>query len=427
MSPTTFLIRIGILSLFLILIDLYTFNGLKSVTNSIETPFIRQAIHIVFWTITILYFSAIVFGVLNFNPMNGPRGINFKIITIGLVLLWLPKIVFCLFLIGEDIFRIFNALFVFTFDKFGWEAKGNANYFPERRKIVSQIGLAIASIPFASVLYGVTKGKYNFVIREVELTFKELPWSFDGLTITQISDVHSGSFDDAAEVKRGVELINAQKSDIVVFTGDLVNNIASEFHPWIDIFKTIEAPLGKYSITGNHDYGEYVPWPSEEARNKNFEALLDNHSKIGFKILMNENVVFTRNSEQLALVGIENWGLPPFPQKGDINKAINGLEKETFKVLLSHDPSHWDAQVLVHPSNFHLTLSGHTHGMQFGIEIPGFFKWSPVKFKYPRWAGLYKEKGTFLYVNRGFGFIGFPGRVGIWPEITKITLRSAMA
>jgi predicted MPP superfamily phosphohydrolase len=220
-------------------------------------------------------------------------------------------------------------------------------------------------------------------------------------------------------------MINMLKSDIVVFTGDLVNNYASEFDQWVEVFNKIEAPLGKFSILGNHDYGEYVPWDTLEEKQQNLEKLINHHANMGFNLLLNQSHILERDGQKLVIAGVENYGLPPFPQYGDLDKALTNISKEDFTVLLSHDPSHWDEKVINHSKDISLTLSGHTHGMQFGIEIPGFIKWSPVKYKYPRWAGLYQVAEKFLYVNRGFGFIGFSGRVGIWPEITKITLRSA--
>ena len=239
-----------------------------------------------------------------------------------------------------------------------------------------------------------------------------------------MSDIHSGSFDNYEAVKRGVDLANEQKSDLLLFTGDLVNNEAKEIEPWIELFATLDAPYGKYSIFGNHDYGDYIEWPSFEEKHKNLETLAAHHKTIGFNLLRNQHVVLEKDGEKFFLAGVENWGKPPFPQHGDINKALQGIENKDFTVLMSHDPSHWKAQVVEHSNKVHLTLSGHTHGMQFGIEIPGF-KWSPVKFKYPEWAGSYEQNGKKLYVNRGFGFLGFPGRVGIWPEITVITLKKA--
>ncbi|MFN0047627.1 MAG: metallophosphoesterase [Cytophagales bacterium] len=426
MSFSTLLIRLGIFLLILFFIDLYALSGIKAFASSFDSEKTRKLIIYFYWGISVAFLIVFLYTLLTYNAATGPRGSSFKWLSILMVLIWLPKLVFCIFLLFEDVFRLWHAISVFVFDKMGWEAQGETEYFESRRKVVSQIGLAIAAIPFLSVLYGVTKGKYNFKVHNVTLLLKDLPVQFDGFTITQISDVHSGSFDSREDIERGIELINEQKSDIVLFTGDLVNNLASEFDPWVDVFKKIEAPLGKYSSIGNHDYGEYIPWPNEEAKEANFKALQDQHDKMGFKLLMNENLVFTRKNEQIALMGVENWGLPPFPQRGDLELANKGLRNDMFRILMSHDPSHWDAKVLPFREKIHLTLSGHTHGMQFGIEIPGFFKWSPVKYKYPRWADLYQEKDQYLYVNRGFGFLGFAGRIGIWPEITKITLKAAV-
>jgi predicted MPP superfamily phosphohydrolase len=253
--------------------------------------------------------------------------------------------------------------------------------------------------------------------------FKDLPSAFDGFTITQLSDIHSGSFRDPEAVRRGVELVNAQRSDLFVFTGDLVNSLAAEFEPWISVFRQIEAPFGTYSILGNHDYGDYHQWDDEQDKQRNFEALKAHHATVGFRLLLDEHVTLEKDGEQIALLGVENWGLG-FGQRGDLQKALKGLPAESFKVLLSHDPTHWDHQVKADPNPIQLTLSGHTHGMQVGVEIPGF-RWSPVKYRYPKWAGLYEEAGRYLYINRGFGYLGFHGRVGIWPEITVLELRRA--
>lgn len=291
-----------------------------------------------------------------------------------------------------------------------------------RRSFLIKTGLALASIPFASFIYGITIGKYNFKVKKVSLSFPNLDPVFNGYKIVQISDIHSGSFDSRENVLKGVHMINDLDPDLVVFTGDLVNDRAEEIDHFIDIFKQIRSKDGIYSITGNHDYGDYVSWSSKEAKEENFQRLVQKHGEIGFEILMNENRKIQRGNHHINIVGIENWGLPPFPQKGDLNKALEGVDDQ-FTLLLSHDPSHWDAQTLKHDNRVDLTLAGHTHGMQFGIEIPGI-KWSPVKYKYPRWAGLYNENDQYLYVNRGFGFLGLPGRVGIWPEITIFELKS---
>ncbi len=289
-----------------------------------------------------------------------------------------------------------------------------------RRKFVAQVGLTVASLPFAAMVYGMIKGKYDYKIHRITLRSKDLPEAFHGFTLAQISDIHSGSFDDHAAVNRGVDMLVGEQPDLIVFTGDLVNELAQEIEPWLSTFGRLEAPFGKFSTLGNHDYATHVSL-DEVAYQRNMQQLFDYHAQMGFRLLNNENVRLEKDGQFLSLVGVENWGEPPFPQKGDLDKALRGTEDAPFRILLSHDPTHFDHKVVPHALPVHLTLSGHTHGMQFGVETAGI-KWSPVKYRYPRWAGLYESAGQWLYVNRGFGFIGFPGRVGIWPEITVITL-----
>ena len=252
---------------------------------------------------------------------------------------------------------------------------------------------------------------------------KNLPSEFKGLRIIQISDIHSGSLDDPEAVSKGVDLIMREKPDLILFTGDLVNNQAEEVNPYLKIFGQLKAPMGVYSVLGNHDYGDYVSWPSEVAKRENLDALKQHHVDLGWRLLLNEHVLLERNSQQIALIGIENWGARGFAKYGDMKKAVAGLEHVNvpIKILLSHDPSHWEAEVRKEYRDIDLTLSGHTHGMQFGIDIPGF-KWSPVQYVYKQWAGLYQDENQSLYVNRGYGFIGYQGRVGILPEITLIEL-----
>ena len=291
----------------------------------------------------------------------------------------------------------------------------------DRRAFVSKVALALAAIPFASVLYGMTRGKYNYQVINHTLYFDDLPEAFSGFKLTHISDFHSGSFDDEEKIAAGIDLINEQASDIILFTGDIVNNTADEMVPWIPLFKSLSAPFGKYSILGNHDYGEYVRFDSEEEKVRNFKAIKDLHPQIGFNLLLNDSVYVEKGTDKIAILGVENWGTH-FKKLGDLNVASSKINKEDFKILMSHDPSHWDAEIKNHQSNFQLTLSGHTHGMQFGIEIPGI-KWSPIQYVYKQWAGIYEVFGKYINVNRGFGFLAFPGRVGIWPEITVITLK----
>jgi predicted MPP superfamily phosphohydrolase len=327
----------------------------------------------------------------------------------------------------EDLYRIVRSVFVFVSHRFKDLRQGaRPELFESRRKFISQVGLLAASIPFASVLYGVTEGKYDFRVRRQTLYFPDLPEAFDGFTITQVSDYHVGSFDNPKAVQKGVDLIRAQEPDLLVFTGDMVNNQAAEMEGWMKIFGGLEAPYGQFSILGNHDYGDYLDWPSPEAKEKNFADLKEVQKELGLRLLLNEKVEIVKNGGRIVLLGVENWGRPPFRQRGDLNKALEGTAPADFKILLSHDPSHWDAVVQNFPERIPLTLSGHTHGMQFGIEIPGW-QWSPVKYRYPHWAGLYQEQDKFLYVNRGFGYLGFPGRVGIWPEVTVITLKKGRA
>lgn len=327
------------------------------------------------------------------------------------------NIITIIFLFSEDIFRVVTGLY----QKFFGREKEFG--LPDRRRFLSLIALGIASIPFGALLYGMYKGKYNFKVLKYELEFEDLPDSFEGYRITQISDIHSGSFDDRKMIEYGVDLINKQKSDVLLFTGDMVNNMTTEMLPWVDLFTSLKAKDGKYSVLGNHDYGDYIPWDTEEEKRQNLEDLKSLQKQMGFDLLLNEHRYLQKGTDKIALVGVENWGKGGFKKAGDLKKAASQINQNDFKILMSHDPSHWELEVIKDPYHYHLTLSGHTHGMQFGIEIPGWIKWSPVKWRYPYWAGIYKEMGQFINVNRGFGFLGYPGRVGIWPEITVITLR----
>lgn len=284
-----------------------------------------------------------------------------------------------------------------------------------------QMGFFVAAIPLTSIIYGVTKGKFNYRIIHEKIRFTKLPQSFIGLKIVQISDMHLGSFRRKYEqIARAVEMINNQNPDLILFTGDLVNNFAEETEGWAPVLAKMKAKYGKYSVLGNHDYGDYSKWDSAEEKEKNLIAIKNFHEKIGFRLLLNESKILTIKNEEIALVGVENWGKPPFPQHGDVEKAFGNVNPKLFKILLSHDPSHWDEKVLT-GTDIDLTFSGHTHGMQFGFERAGI-KWSPIQYKYPHWGGLYCKNNQYLYVNRGFGYHGFPGRIGMPPEITVVEL-----
>ena len=367
-----------------------------------------------------VFFTLIIVGNLLFytlilerNTTNEPR----LMYAIGFFLsLLIFQLLVSVILLAEDVFRIPQALYSFL-----KKVPEQTQFIPSRRKIISQIALGLASIPFASLLYGMYRGKYNYKVLSYNLEFEDLPDAFDGFKITQISDIHSGSFDNQTKVQYGVDLVNQQKSDLVLFTGDLVNNRADEIKPWIKIFNKIKAEFGVFSILGNHDYGDYMRWESLAAKRKNMEDLYDAHNEMGWDLLLNESRFIEKDGDRLAIIGVENWG-SGFKKAGDLNKALNNVSEKDFKILLTHDPSHWEAQVIPHPFKIHLTLSGHTHGMQFGIEIPGIIKWSPAKWRYKQWAGVYSENKQYLNVNRGFGYLAYPGRVGMWPEVSVITL-----
>ena len=328
------------------------------------------------------------------------------------------KLIIILFLFFEDISRLVLSIINFFFNF------SDAKIF-ERRSFLSKIALLVASIPIPFVLYGIYKGRYNYKVYKYDLSFDDLPEDFDGYQITHISDIHSGSLKNKNNVEYAVKLINEQKSDLILFTGDIINNKSNELIKWKDLLSTMKASDGKFSVLGNHDYGDYVNWNNKQEKEDNFSDLLNFQKQMGFKLLLNENIKIKKGESNISLIGVENWGKGRFKKKGDIDKACIGLNERDFKIVLSHDPSHWDKILIDHKTHFHLTLSGHTHGMQFGIEIPGWVKWSPAKWAYRQWAGLYNEKNQFLNVNRGFGVLGFPGRVGIPPEISVITLKKS--
>lgn len=301
--------------------------------------------------------------------------------------------------------------------------QGVVTVMPGRRDFLTQGSIMLASVPFLGMIYGITKGKYKYTVNRVSLAFHNLPKAFDGLKIIQISDIHSGSFDSAEQVAKGIAMVNDLKPDLILFTGDLVNFEKDEINPYIEVFSKLTAKHGKYAILGNHDYyGAERQDPKDRAGY--WDDFMSKYPALGFKLLKNENVILEKDGENLAILGVENWGAGSYFQKyGDLDKSLVGVDDDTFAILMSHDPTHWTEKVLPHTRKFPLTLSGHTHGMQFGIDIPGF-KWSPVKYRYKHWSGLYQDAGQYLYVNKGFGFLGFPGRVGMWPEITFIEMKS---
>ncbi|CAL2089106.1 Phosphoesterase [Tenacibaculum sp. 190524A05c] len=402
-------IPVIIISSLIIVLEIYAFQAIKTLTKN---KLIKYG-WLAFGALAYLNFFYVIFS----SDRTSGQTRQFQWAAGFMLLALLPKLFILIVMFGEDVFRYIKKGISFFSSETTQSVAG-------RRKFISQLALGLAAIPFASMLYGIFKGKFNYKVLKYQLVFEELPEAFDGFTITQITDIHSGSFDNKEKIQYGVDLINEQNSDMILFTGDIVNNFAKEMDPWIDMFSALKAPMGKYSILGNHDYGDYSQWETEADKKANFDAIKDIHPKIGFDLLLNEHRYIEKDGEKIALVGVENWG-KGFKKSGDLNKASEGIQKEDFKVLMTHDPTHWDLKVKDNDFNYHLTLSGHTHGLQFGIEIPGFFRWSPSQYVYKQWAGLYKEFGRYINVNRGFGYHAFPGRVGIWPEITVIELKKA--
>ncbi|HEY4195233.1 MAG TPA: metallophosphoesterase [Mucilaginibacter sp.] len=387
--------RVPFILLLLVLADIYFFQAIQTLTN---IPYLRLA----YWLSDLVIIGGFVAAFTMRKATKLMPGLISLLMSL-LLLTLVPKLFASPVLLVEDITRIFRG-------------------FPPRSIWVSEVALIVAAIPFFGLLYGLTGGRHYYKVRKETLYFKDLPSAFDGFTITQLSDIHSGSFTSVKGVMKGIGIVNEQHSDLILFTGDLVNNEATEMDPWIPHFARLKAPFGKFSVLGNHDYGDYIKWKSKAHRAANLERIKQVHTEIGFRLLLNESVTIKKQDDSISLIGVENWGKGGFHKYGDLKKATDNINADGFKVLMSHDPSHWEAVTLQHHKPIHLTLSGHTHGAQFGIELFGW-KWSPIKYVYKQWAGLYEEAGKYLYVNRGFGFLGLRGRVGMWPEITVITLR----
>ena len=403
------LIPVLIVLVLIVSVEIYTFQAFKTISKS-------KLIRFSYIAISVAVYMYFFITILTYDRSKGQTP-EFQM-AMGILLSFsIPKLVIVFVLFGEDMYRWVLKLFSAI-------SSSETQSLVGRRKFVSQIALGLAAIPFASFIYGIIQGKYNYKVIKYQLSFDDLPEAFDGYTITQISDIHSGSFTNKEKIQYGVDLINEQKSDLMLFTGDIVNNKADEMDNWIDVFKQLEAKEGKFAILGNHDYGDYMDWNSPQDKIDNFQRVKEIHKKIGFDLLLDEHRYLEKDGQKIALVGVENWG-KGFNQAGDLQRASSKIKKEDFKILMSHDPSHWQEKVKMDDFNYHLTLSGHTHGLQMGIEIPGFLKWSPSQFVYKQWAGLYQEFGRYINVNRGFGYHAFPGRVGIWPEITVIELKKA--
>ena len=402
----------------MLLLDAYVFQAVKTVSQS-ASPKMRTLIYIIYWAITFITIVGFLIYVFASPAFLSKRIKTYLFATI--IGLFLAKFTAIIFFLVDDIRRCIQwaAGKLFYNDT---ESEIKSGDTISRSVFLSWLGLGVGTGLFGSLVYGFGN-KYRYEVKKVQLAYDNLPAGFKGMKILHISDIHSGSFTDKNAVQHGVDMIMKEKADVILFTGDLVNDRATEMTEYVNVFKQLKAPMGVYSTLGNHDYGDYVQWPDKGiTRDQNLESIKGVHAQMGWKLLMNEHVALERNGEQIALIGIENWSNKArFPKHGRMDLAYPGTEKYPFKILMSHDPSHWDAQVRTDYPSVDLMLSGHTHGMQFGIEIPGF-KWSPVQYMYKQWGGLYEEAKQKLYVNTGFGFIGYPGRVGVLPEITVIEL-----
>lgn len=407
-----------VLVLFMLLLDIYFFQAIRTVSAPASDNN-RIIIYTAYWVISV---SALA-GLFLLPYLHFERQAKFIRTTIFSVFagLFFAKVVGSLFFVADDLRRSLHWLGAELFSSKSTLADLQSAGTLSRSMLFSWMGLVAGGGLFGSLIYGFNN-KYRYDVKRIRLSFDNLPAAFKGLKIVHISDIHSGSLANKEAVMKGVEKILEEMPDLILFTGDLVNNVADEMNDYMDVFTRLKAPLGVYSILGNHDYGDYVNWDSKELKAANLERLKQTHTNLGWRLLMNEHVALERGDDKIALLGIENWSAKArFPKYGDLENAYQGASDHPFKILMSHDPSHWKAEVLNKYPDIDLMLAGHTHGMQFGMEIPGL-KWSPVQYVYKEWAGLYENGRQKLYVNRGFGFLGYPGRVGILPEITVIEL-----
>ncbi len=404
-----------IIAVVMLLLDFYVYQALKTVTQNASEK-TRLMIHLGYWVIsgcTLLLMMSFPY----IQALQTSKIFRNYIFAIFLGLFF-AKLIAAIFFLTDDLRRGSVFMLSKVLPATGAQFMGEGNAIP-RSMFLSWLGLGIGGSLFGTLLYGFSN-KYNYQVKRVKLAYQNLPAAFKGMKLIHISDIHSGSFQNKTAVNHGVDMILKENADLILFTGDLVNDRATEMQDYMDVFSRLKAPMGVYSVLGNHDYGDYVAWPTQEEKKQNLEDLKKVHKDLGWRLLMNEHVVLNRADEQIALLGIENWGAKGrFPKYGKMNEAHPGTENIPFKILMSHDPSHWDAEIKTKYADIDLMLAGHTHGMQFGLENP-YFKWSPVQWMYHQWAGLYEDGKQKLYVNRGYGFIGYPGRVGIMPEITVI-------
>ena len=407
-----------------LLLDFYIFQSVKHVTQVFSAS-TRRILFFLYWCVSLIALASFFYYNLadKLEMSRGMKTFLFSVIFIN----YFSKLFGVLVLVIDDLVRAGQWAWAKVHASSSGSAPtsfGSDDQTISRSDFLVKSSLVATAIPALGMTYGIISGAHDYRVRRVTVSLKNLPSSFDGLRIGQISDIHSGSFFNKTAVQGGVDLLLQEKPDIVFFTGDLVNNQATEIKDYFPIFSQVQAPMGVFSTLGNHDYGDYVSWPSAQAKQQNLENLKAAHREMGWKLLLDENRIFREGTGTLAIIGIENWGAGRFAKYGDLAKAYRGAESADVKLLLSHDPSHWDAQVRPQFQDIDMAFAGHTHGMQFGIEV-GSFKWSPSQYVYKQWAGLYQEGNQFLYVNRGYGYLAFPGRIGILPEITIIELTMA--
>ncbi|MBP6694564.1 MAG: metallophosphoesterase [Saprospiraceae bacterium] len=420
MGRAFFLLIVAFLFIFL---DWYTYNGLQSMF--FHTRYVKLW-KILYALVSGFTYLSIFYLMYSYSPGNtGQRNEYLNLMGGFVFTMFVTKMVFGGFLLLQDTGRLVYGGFQYVKFKLSDDVWSEDSFIPGRRMFLTSFATIAAGLPFFSLLFGITKGKYLYTVEKKVLSFKDLPDEFEGFNIVQISDIHAGSFDNKEKVRKGIDMINELNADVVCFTGDLVNSEKEEIDPYIDVFADIKAKYGKFAILGNHDYYGSYDRTRPEGEKLYFEDFYKKYEKMGFTLLNNQHQKVFRNESSINIIGVENWGAGRwFPKKGDLDTATEGISTNEFNVLLSHDPTHWDEKVKDYDKHIHLTLSGHTHGFQFGFQMPGF-AWSPAQYRYKKWMGLYEENGKNLYINKGFGFLGFPGRVGMWPEITLIELRKA--
>ncbi|MCA6075415.1 metallophosphoesterase [Fulvivirga sedimenti] len=410
---------IGVVLAILLLIDIYVYQAVSFVMRNFSSTS-QQIVRYTYWFFTAATFAVIL--LYNFGDPDIWKGSTRSVVFTIIFINYFSKVFAALFLVVDDIIRL-GRWIAGLFQSGGSSVSEGQTI--TRSEFLTKTALVAGTVPLLTMSYGIISGAHDYRIRRKTIYLPNLPSSFDGITVAQLSDIHSGSFFNKTAVKGGVEMLMAEKPDMVFFTGDLVNNETSEVKDYVPIFEKVKAPLGVFSTTGNHDYGDYRSWNSEQAKKQNFEDLKEAHRLMGYDLLMNENRYIEVDGEKIAVIGIENWGAGRFAKYGKLDEAMKGTNEAPVKLLLSHDPSHWDAQVRPNYPDVDIAFAGHTHGFQFGVEW-GDFKWSPAQYAYKQWAGLYQQDQQYLYVNRGYGYIGYPGRIGIPPEITLITLKKGI-